>query len=321
MAKPLQANSKYEDNFHLGILIKAVPVLFLLLLFLVISVTLLQAQTQSETITSSGTWTVPAGVTQITVEAWGGGGGGGNNSKGEPGGGGGAFSKSILTVISETDYPITVGSGGQPGVNGGVSSFGNLVVAVGGNSGNNGGQGGQWSPSNGQTGYNGGNGADAPGGGGSSAGISEHGNNASGRTGGIAPSGGGNGGSIPEGNNQDGENGSFPGGGGAGRSGPGNAGISGTGAPGQVIISWCEPPTITNQSGDRNITYGESAVFSISSNTTSVSYQWEVSEDNGNTWNPLAGEESSTLSFTHPSVSMSGNRYRCVVSTTDCGFT
>jgi hypothetical protein len=34
------------------------------------------AQPGTQTLTTSGTFTVPAGVTQITVEAWGGGGGG-----------------------------------------------------------------------------------------------------------------------------------------------------------------------------------------------------------------------------------------------------
>jgi hypothetical protein len=47
-------------------------VMFFLLLFPVFNLT---AQTDT-TFTTSGTWTVPPGVTQITVEAWGGGGGG-----------------------------------------------------------------------------------------------------------------------------------------------------------------------------------------------------------------------------------------------------
>src|SRR5215210_6592902 len=50
----------------------------------------------SRTFNSSGTFTVPDGVTQVTVELWGGGGGGGYNSTtGRPasGGGGGAYTK------------------------------------------------------------------------------------------------------------------------------------------------------------------------------------------------------------------------------------
>ncbi len=47
---------------------------------------------QSQTFTTSGTFTVPAGVTSITVQAWGGGGGAGAlaGGIGKGGGGGGA---------------------------------------------------------------------------------------------------------------------------------------------------------------------------------------------------------------------------------------
>ena len=55
---------------------------------------------------TSGTFTVPAGVTSITVEAWGGGGRGGTRTSGHnvalAGGGGGAYSRSTLTVIQAT---------------------------------------------------------------------------------------------------------------------------------------------------------------------------------------------------------------------------
>src|SRR3989338_6381075 len=53
------------------------------------------AATTSQTFNSSGSWTAPAGVTSVTVEAWGGGGRGGsiassnNNSEEDRGGGGG----------------------------------------------------------------------------------------------------------------------------------------------------------------------------------------------------------------------------------------
>src|SRR5450759_5126954 len=51
---------------------------------------------QSQTITSTGTFTVPVGVTSVTIEAWGGGGRGGARTSGDnvalAGGGGGAVS-------------------------------------------------------------------------------------------------------------------------------------------------------------------------------------------------------------------------------------
>ena len=74
-----------------------------------------------------------------------GGGGGGNagrmdgsygNGKGKGGGGGGIVNSIATTVVYNTNYTISVGSGGnyglQSGGNGGKTSFGNLVTANGG---------------------------------------------------------------------------------------------------------------------------------------------------------------------------------------------
>jgi hypothetical protein len=82
------------------------------------------------TTAGSGTWTVPAGVTRIRVEAWGGGGGGSTNGSGA----GGGYVTGIFDV-SAGDVSYTVGAGGiggsaLPGTNGGLSSvsFGSFFV-------------------------------------------------------------------------------------------------------------------------------------------------------------------------------------------------
>lgn len=73
---------------------------------------------------TSGNWTIPAGVTRVWVEAWGGGGGG--NWYG--GGGGGAYVSAILTVVPGTTITYQVGSAGSGGTSsstpGGNSIFG-----------------------------------------------------------------------------------------------------------------------------------------------------------------------------------------------------
>ncbi|MFA6951442.1 MAG: hypothetical protein WCQ70_12225, partial [Lentimicrobiaceae bacterium] len=58
----------------------------------------------------NSTYTVPAGVTQITVECWGGGGaGGGVSKKGSGGGGaGGAYVRSIIDGERDEEYKIHV---------------------------------------------------------------------------------------------------------------------------------------------------------------------------------------------------------------------
>lgn len=93
----------------------------------------------TNTYNSNSTFTVPAGVTQITVDAWGGGGGGaastGNTSGG--GGGGGGFARATFSVTPGQDYTITIGGGGTAGNPGGltqVSGNGYDIRATGGGS-------------------------------------------------------------------------------------------------------------------------------------------------------------------------------------------
>jgi gliding motility-associated-like protein len=90
----------------------------LLLLTFVFSFTELRAQTV-KVFATSGTFTVPACVTSITVMCWGAGGGGGG--AGEPGsgatgsgGGGGGFAQSVLNNVSGT-FTVTVGTAGTGG--------------------------------------------------------------------------------------------------------------------------------------------------------------------------------------------------------------
>ncbi|HEY4616705.1 MAG TPA: hypothetical protein VIH09_00735, partial [Flavobacterium sp.] len=109
---------------------------------------------QTTTFTTTGTFTVPAGVTSITIEAWGGGGTGGGalgNPSGAGGGAGGAYVRNnSLSVTPGASYAVTVGiqttgtlGNGQDGY---PSSFALsstpailLINAVGGN-------GGKWAP-------------------------------------------------------------------------------------------------------------------------------------------------------------------------------
>lgn len=107
---------------------------------------------------SAGTtnWTVPAGVTGITVEVWGGGGGGGGspNAGGAAfghGGGGGGYGRQLATVTPGATLTITVGAGGtgqktnsNPGATGGTSTVSGLtspasISATGGRGGSAGG--------------------------------------------------------------------------------------------------------------------------------------------------------------------------------------
>lgn len=95
--------------------------------------------TQTDTFTADGQWTVPAGITEVTVEAWGGGAGGTPNVGG---GGGGAYSRKTLTVTPTDVYDVTVGQDSDNDENGNLSAVGEagnllrvLVVGGGGSGG------------------------------------------------------------------------------------------------------------------------------------------------------------------------------------------
>lgn len=90
------------------------------------------SQLDSLIFTTSGDFTVPAGVTEITIEVVGAGGNGGGNGGG--GGGGGGYAKGIYTVTPATSYTVTIGAGGG-GTVGGTTSVGSLVSATGGSNG------------------------------------------------------------------------------------------------------------------------------------------------------------------------------------------
>ena len=105
------------------------------------------------------TFTVPAGVTSITVSCWGGGGaGGGVNGQTKAGGGGegGSFVRGKITVTPGATYTVVVASGGAGAnsanggsgqassfsVSGGGTTLFNAIGGIGGSAGNNFGSGG-----------------------------------------------------------------------------------------------------------------------------------------------------------------------------------
>jgi len=91
-----------------------------------------------QTFTSSGTFTVPSGVTSVSAVVVGGGGGGGDNDpdkddEGGGGGGGGALAYGSWTASAGQQYTVTVGSGGNGGSgdgdNGSSGGFSRISIA------------------------------------------------------------------------------------------------------------------------------------------------------------------------------------------------
>lgn len=230
-------------------------------LFCTLSFCLFLSTAQAQTVTefnAAGTtveWTVPTGVTQITIEAWGAGGAGGfagdqDRERPTGGGGGGAYAKSTVNVIPGSILNVTVGRGGEnpygtarDGENSTVKNGSTtLVSAEGGKSvdGKNnaqGAQGGQAANSIGTTKYSGGNG----------------GNGDMGASSGAYSAGGGGGGAAgTEGDGGNGGNGEgFNSGGARGNAGAGDEmnSIAGDGGKGYYGIA-------STGSGEDGFNYG-----------------------------------------------------------------
>jgi hypothetical protein len=202
---------------------------------------------------TSDTFTVPDGITEITVEAWAAGGGGGAlDNHGQGGGGGGAYVQSVVTVVPSSAYTVQVGTGGAPGLPGGDSYFDSelILVARGGLNAveSTGGIGGSADLSLGDIRFSGGNGGDGivgggrpnsrgGGGGGGSAYPDANGNDGTDGGSNIAGEGGTGSGDGGDGGlgGENGTNGALPGGGGGGT---GAGGVSGSGAGGRIIITY-----------------------------------------------------------------------------------
>lgn len=194
----------------------------------------------------SGNWTAPAGVTSVKAECW------GSGFSGSAGGGsGGEYAQEpALAVTPGNSYAYSVAPGLVVLNETGATTFAGDSGTVTAHSGTltslqtvSGGTGGTGSANT--IHFNGGDGgaraSNAGGGGGSSAGISNAGtaggpsSGNTGGTGGVAPAGGGSGGRGAD-EPGSGVNGSAPGGGGGGFAV--NTDISGTGAAGQVKLTW-----------------------------------------------------------------------------------
>lgn len=301
--------------------------------------------------TSNTTWMVPAGVYEITVEAWGGGGAGGGRPAGgggiAGGGGGGAYAKKTFSVTPYQNYTLVIGSTvsgtSGDGATGNPTYFGNGsdLYAAGGSGGlsaGTGGDGGSVSISRGDLIYMGGKGGTAnstfSGAGGGGAGSTGIGGNASVGIAGTGTSelgGDGGAGRTTTGSGNSGNN--YGGGGGGGRKGSGGAVNGGIGAAGYMRISYS-----TYQAGafevllrtplNTNILYSPSVVFNftpISSATFLNCSLWDNSTGN---WHRNQTNQSiivnNTFNFINKTYSSSSGNYiwniECCDSSNGCFF-
>lgn len=217
------------------------------------------------TITQTGIWVIPDGVTNLIVECWGGGAGAGGGAF-QPcrggGGGGGYAIRNTFPVIPGAWWPFYVGAAVGAGVDGNPTyvndRYGNICYADGGYTNIDQyaiGIGGYQNI--GEQTYNGGNGASAgnpPGarggsGGGEGACTDQNGHDGQdcdwqiGGAGGTGCDGGNGGKGNDAGDDITAQSGSIPGGGGGGRA-DGVRNYAGGGARGQIVVSYTLDPPV-----------------------------------------------------------------------------
>ncbi|TMI64832.1 MAG: hypothetical protein E6H07_02645 [Bacteroidetes bacterium] len=84
------------------------------------------------------------------------------------------------------------------------------------------------------------------------------------------------------------------------------------------IIPACTPPVVTTQPQSSILCNGANAVFSVVVNGFGLTYQWELSTDNGVSWNPIVGATTANYVITGATSVLNGRRYRVQINSA-CG--
>ena len=72
-------------------------------------------------------------------------------------------------------------------------------------------------------------------------------------------------------------------------------------------------PTIDTQPASQTVTEGNTATFTVAATGGNLSYQWQQSTDNGQSWTDISGANAATYTTAATTTSMNGYQYRCVV--------
>lgn len=283
------------------------------------------------------TWTVPAGVTSVTVQVWGAGGsGGGSDSNGYGGGGagGGGYSTKTFSVLAGQTINYNIGAGGTATAIANGNTGGNTTLSHTNSStsitANGGGRGLKETDTAGGIG---GAGGTATGGTTNTTGQNGVNGESTGANGASGGNGGNGGNSTATGgngiSNGDGTNGTIPGGGGGGgERGGGSSRSGGAGANGQIIITYslaCSGTPIGGTASVSPSTGNVSSGYIVSATgyTTGsgITYQWQ-SNTNGAGWVNVGASSSTYANYNATAPATVGTivQWRLVVSCTPSGL-
>jgi subtilisin-like proprotein convertase family protein len=76
------------------------------------------------------------------------------------------------------------------------------------------------------------------------------------------------------------------------------------------------PIVITTHPATQTVCQGVNVTFSVVHSGNFPAYQWQLSTDNGTTWGPIAGANSSSITLPAVTTALSGRRYRVVITNT-----
>ncbi|HMT74921.1 MAG TPA: M1 family aminopeptidase [Chitinophagaceae bacterium] len=86
-----------------------------------------------------------------------------------------------------------------------------------------------------------------------------------------------------------------------------------------VTLTVIPPVTITQQPANTELCSGSNAAFAVTGNSSqTITYQWQVSSDGGNSFTNISGANASAFTVNNVTASMSGNRYRCQLTNAGC---
>ena len=79
------------------------------------------------------------------------------------------------------------------------------------------------------------------------------------------------------------------------------------------------PATVSASPTNQEICSGSSVTFTVSGNSVpTINYQWQVSTNGGTSWTDIAGANAASYTISNVPMSLSGNRYRCLLSNSTC---
>ncbi|MFT3979740.1 MAG: M36 family metallopeptidase [Ferruginibacter sp.] len=84
-------------------------------------------------------------------------------------------------------------------------------------------------------------------------------------------------------------------------------------ASSNATLTVTDAASITGNPANASVCLNSNTSFSVTASGSTLTYQWQVSTDGGNTWTNIASATGATLNLTSVTAAMNNNRYRAVV--------